>query len=96
MVSYDALIIVTFAERLYKQADSIAVTFAIVGALAGAAIGAAVATNLGGSGLVGLAIGAVVIGAVALNIGEQKAFSLKLQAQIALCQVQIEANTARG
>ena len=60
MVSYDAQIIVTFAERLYKQADSIAATYAIVGALVGAGIGAAVGNAFGGPAFVGMVIGAVL------------------------------------
>lgn len=96
MVSYDAQVIVTFAERLYKQADSIAATYAIVGALVGASIGAAVGNAFGGMAFIGLVIGAVVVGAIAFGIGQQKGFALRLQAQVALCQVQIEANTRRS
>jgi hypothetical protein len=38
-------------------------------------------------------IGAILGGAMGYAIGTEKAFTLRLQAQVALCQVQIEANT---
>ena len=95
MVNYDAQVIVTFAQRLYKQAASIAATYALLGALVGAAIGAAVGNALG-SWFVVMVVGIVVVAGLAFAIGQQKAFSLKLQAQVALCQVQIEANTHRS
>ena len=94
-MNYDAQVIVTFAERLYKQAASIAATYALLGALVGAVIGAAVGSAWGSWSVVML-VGAVVVGALAFAVGQQKAFALKLQAQVALCQVQIEANTHRS
>jgi hypothetical protein len=96
MVSYDAEVIVQFAERLYKQSGSFAATYAVLGILVGAGVGAAGGSSLGGAALVVMAIGAVVGGAVGFSIGQQKAFALRLQAQVALCQVQIEANTRFG
>jgi positive regulator of sigma E activity len=94
-VNYDAQVIVAFAERLYRQAATIAATYALLGALVGAAIGAAVGNALG-SLFVVMVLGAVLVGALAFAIGQQKAFALKLQAQVALCQVQIEDNTHRS
>ena len=46
-----------------------------------------------GGALIGGSIGALVLGLIAFSLGQQKAFALRLQAQVALCQVQIEANT---
>ena len=95
MVVYDPKIILAFAEALYRRAASIVATYTVLGTLVGAGLGGAVGSQ-GDRGLIGMAIGAVVFGAVAFGIGQQKAFALRLQAQVALCQVQIEANTRRS
>ena len=94
-VNYDAEVILVHAARLYREAATIAATYALLGALAGAAIGAAVG-NAFGSLLIIMVLGGVVVSALAFAIGQQKAFALKLQAQVALCQVQIETNTHRS
>lgn len=65
------------------------VTFAILGAIAGAVGGAAWG---GGERLFLTVIGGIVLGAL---VGNSRAFALRLQAQTALCQVQIEENTRR-
>lgn len=94
MVKYDAQVIVQFAADLYSQARSIPVTYAALGVLAGFGAGAAAfGTAIDGGGLIGGALGALLLGVVAFKLGQQKAFALKLQAQVALCQVQIETNT---
>lgn len=95
MVKYDAQVIVKFAEDLYRQAGSIAATYAVLGALVGFGIGAAVLGSAirDGGALIGGALGAVLLGALAFKVGQQKAFAVRLQAQVALCQVQTEANT---
>ena len=41
-------------------------------------------------------IGGVLVGVVGFLLGSQRAFLLKLQAQTALCQIQIEQNTSGG
>src|SRR5688572_25608267 len=93
MVKFDSQVILSFAEDLYKQAGSLPATYAALGALVGLGFGAGAGAAIGLGGLVGALLGALVLGAIAFNIGKQKAFALKLQAQVALCQVQIEANT---
>jgi hypothetical protein len=92
MAKYDPQVIVQFADDLYKQAGSMAATYAVLGALVGFGIGAAVLSGLGGA-LIGGALGALLLGGLAFKVGQQRAFALRLQAQVALCQVQIEANT---
>lgn len=92
MVAYDASIIVTFAEKLYEQADRVVLTYTIGGALIGASLGLAIGIRLQNAGLIA-SVGAVFVGAMAFIVGQQKAFALRLQAQTALCQVQIESNT---
>ncbi len=102
MVQYDARVIYEFADRLYKQAGGLAATYAIAagfltglgGWITGSALpkgsfytastgdidGAAVLAPLG------LVIGLVVGGVV----GYGRGFTLRLQAQQALCQVKIQ------
>jgi len=92
MAAYDPSIILTFADRLYEQAAGIEGAYTMGGLVLGGAIGAAAGAALGSS-LSGGILGAIIAGLIAWNIGRQKAAALRLQAQVALCQVQIEANT---
>ena len=87
MPSYDPAVIERFASDLYRRADNIVILSTVSIAAVGAALGA-LANGRNGAFL-GAAIGAVV----GLYFGQQRAFSLRLQAQTALCQVQIERNT---
>lgn len=89
MTTYDPKIIQEFAEGLYSRATTIVVVnvlfFAFVGGMAGYFL-------IHGSGtVILLAIGALV----GYYLGSQRAFLLKLQAQTALCQVEIERNTRK-
>jgi hypothetical protein len=72
-----------------------AATYAVLGVLVGLMVGGVVVSGIeiDGSGLIGAALGALLLGALGFKVGQQKAFALRLQAQVALCQVQIEANT---
>lgn len=85
---YDATVIQQYADGLYAQAKRTVIVHALLGALIGLA--AAFVTPV-----LGL-LGALLVGAIGYVIGQNKAFSLRLQAQTALCQVQIERNTRRG
>jgi hypothetical protein len=90
-VHYDPSIITKHAQALYNRASGIIFLGGLLAFLAGAAMGGA--TQGGGfivlmGGLVGALIGVV--------IGRGRAFSLQLQAQVALCQVATEANTRRA
>ncbi len=87
-MKYDANVIVQFAERLYSKANSVIIRHAILGLLIGAAIGYSA-----GKSTTIAAVAAVGIGIVGYLMGVEKAFQYKLQAQTALCQVQIEVNT---
>jgi len=92
VTKYDPAIIQTFADRLYSQARAIAVIAALLGAIIGSvggkALGAAVDADNGGA-----LLGTLLLGAAGFAVGQARAFSLRLQAQTALCQVQIEVNT---
>jgi hypothetical protein len=92
---YDAGIIQEFADRLYGQAASIIFTSALLGVVTGATISvivviaAQVRQALGTVAIVGALLG----GLIGYARGRERAFRLKLEAQVALCQIQIEKNT---
>lgn len=96
--SYDSSIIQRFADRLYKQADQIVYTYGLLGFLIGAGAGAALGMS-GGSHDTPV-VPAVLVGAffcfLFVLAGRARAFVLRLQAQTALCQAQIERNTSGG
>lgn len=87
MQNYDPKVINEFANRLYKRARSIIATYTLAGLLAGAVGGLMTKEPIVAiiAGLLG--------GALGYTMGRDKAFSLKLEAQTALCQVQIETNS---
>jgi hypothetical protein len=93
MAAYDPSVIFSFADKLYEQAAGIEGAYAAGGAVVGGIIGAVLGGAVAGSSLTGGVIAAVIVGAIAWQIGGQKAAALRLQAQVALCQVQIEENT---
>ena len=90
MVAYDPAVIRQFAESLYDRANSIVVMHTILGGVIGGAAGGLF------KGTTAALIGAAVAAAVGCYLGIQKAFLLRLQAQTALCQVQVEENTRRA
>src|SRR5205823_5787033 len=89
MAAYDPSIIARFAERLYSRAQTTVVLYCVAGLLIGLVAGAAVGH------VAGAVIGGVILGFLGYAFGQERAFSLKLQAQTALCQMQIEENTRK-
>lgn len=89
--SYDSGVIEQFADKLYSRATAIVVLYVLLGLLFGAVSGYA-GYQYFRIELAGWIAGAVVV-VIAFFLGQQRAFQLRLQAQIALCQVQIEKNT---
>ena len=87
MTRYDPSIIIDYAENLYRQADMTLISTIAVGVLIGGGLGAIINRP------VGAIVGAVACGFLGYLIGQNMAFQMKLQAQVALCQVQIEQNT---
>jgi hypothetical protein len=97
---YDAALIQSLANRLYSQSKIVVVKYTLIGAALFSAI-FYYAASLGHNAVdifalaptkslgVGLLIG-VVLGFV---LGQKKSYQLTLQAQTALCQLQIEKNT---
>lgn len=96
---YDPSIIEEYAERLLRAASSLVALWTVIGAvLASAATWIAAnaveaAPGYAAGPWVAMVIGGVFGGAIGLQQGRQKAFTLRLQAQQALCQLRIEQNT---
>jgi len=87
MVSYDPAVIRNFAQTLYDRAATIMFVYTAIGVAIGGTVGKLAFGNTG------MFILAAFAGGIGYFIGSQRAFMLKLQAQTALCQVQIERNT---
>ena len=87
MASYDPVVIEKFARILYNRANGMIFQYAAVGGLACGVAGFF-------TGIPAIMICAVLLGlVVGYWMGSARAFTLKLQAQTALCQLQIEKNT---
>lgn len=94
MVQYDPVVIQSYADALYRAADRIVLVTALLGGLLGGIVGYALGAAMGSGssvifGLVGLGAG----GFIGHSRGMSKTFQLRLEAQLALCQVEIEFNT---
>ena len=98
---YDSSIIELAAARLYSKADAVVMGSIATGIVVGAAFGAIPLTSLGASwpipstfGFATLILGAILGAVIGYTIGDARAFGYRLQAQGALCQLQIERNTS--
>ncbi len=111
MVAYDPDVIQRFADRLYNRARMIVITLtlvlALVGGVAGFWMGLLLDANSArpprhlsldelGTELIACLIGAILFGLIGLLAGRERAFLLRLQAQVALCQAKIEENTRKS
>jgi hypothetical protein len=99
--SYDPRVIEQFADKLYRKASSFVAGSIVIGGAFGALVGAVPLTSLGNSwpvpsafGFATLLVGALCGAVVGYVIGDTRSFGYRLQAQAALCQLQIERNTA--
>lgn len=101
MVQYDEKIIETFAEELYREAASLVrnstLKWSFLGFMAGG-IGGAAAGNWENStnALIAAVFVGAICGAIGYSLAKRRVFILKLQAQTALCQAQIERNTRKA
>lgn len=98
---YDPSIIELAAARLYSKADAVVMGSIATGIVVGASFGAIPLTSLGSSwpipstfGFATLILGAILGAVIGYTVGDARAFGYRLQAQSALCQLQIERNTA--
>ena len=88
-------IVEQYAGHLLKRASSLVVSFTVVGVVAGAALGSApgfLSHSLipGGTKYFAVLLGAVAGGFFARSVGDRRALGLRLQAQMALRQLQLE------
>ena len=98
MAQYDPEILRAFANRLYARAALTTVTSTILGVLIGVAAAPFLLQSLPGSVALRCPewVFAVLLGVIGLGQGLERGFLLKLQAQTALCQLEIEKNTRVG
>jgi hypothetical protein len=89
MVNYEAAVIQKFAEMLYSRARSIVVVYTVLGIIVGAVGAGALVRGLG----IASVVGAALCGILGYFVGQGRAFTLRLTAQQALCQIEIEKNT---
>ena len=97
-VTYDEKVIIEFAARLYRRASAITLQYVLVAGGFGALVvfaGSSYAARSGESSSLGglVVLVAVVGGALGYAFGTERGFALRLMAQTALCQLQIERNT---
>ncbi|MCY1046866.1 hypothetical protein OV208_36515 [Corallococcus sp. bb12-1] len=90
-VRYDPNIITQHAQALYNRASGIIFAWGVIGFIVGAV--AASAAQLQGLFIL---VGGLLLALVGVMFGRGRAFSLQLQAQVAMCQVAIEANTRKA
>ena len=88
-LDYDADIIREFAAKLYLRARSLAAVYTLIGTFLGGLVGGATASE----NPIALWLSILMFGIIGYMIGREKAFAMKLEAQTALAQVQIEMNT---
>jgi hypothetical protein len=100
---FDPRIIEAFAENLYKKAASFLVGSVVFGVVMGMSFGAVPLTSLGEDwpvpsmlGFATMLLGGVLGGVIGYVVGDTRAFGYKLQAQGALCQLEVERNSAEA
>ena len=89
MTDHDPAVIRRFASRLYSRARFITGFYTLLGIL----VPLLLFTRQSQLGPLELLLTFVVGGGLGAAIGTERAFSLRLQAQMALCQLQTEMNT---
>jgi len=92
-VKYDSQLVQKFADRLYAEANRLVIHSTVVATMVGTIAGYVIAavTHVQTIGFV--LVCAVVAGGMGYVRGREKAFTLKMQAQQALCLMYTERNT---
>jgi hypothetical protein len=94
MVEYDPKIINDYADGLYTQSKSITTCYFFIGIFAAILVFSKISEVLAGEfDFLIMAIGVFIGGVLGLFAGKNRAFEMKLEAQQALCQIQIQENT---
>lgn len=101
MVKYEPQVIRQFASKLYRSASLLVILYSVLGFVVGPVAGAGLWSTAGvffrlqfgmsQDGFVLLSLGLFTL--LGFSMGQSRAFTLRLQAQQLLCQVQIEENT---
>lgn len=94
MVSYDAAVIEKMAKGLLDRANMLVALYTLFGILLGLLLRAGVSEVMLGGGILGW-LGLFLAAGIGYAIGNGRAFALRSQAHLLLCQVSIERNTAR-
>lgn len=91
-MAYDPAVIEEMARRLLARAQSLVVLYTLFGILLGLIplLAIPLLQEYREIGVVGL----LLLGGVGYSIGSERGFSLRLQAQLLLCQLSVERNTA--
>ena len=94
-VPYDPTIIQAFVERSYRRANNAIAAYTLIGVFGGLSVGYILGGLLGevARGRMpyeGLCI--LLFGGIAYAIGRDRSVFLRVRAQIALCQMRIEAS----
>ena len=93
-VRYDAAIIEQMAKRLLDRASMLVGFYTVLGIILGLLLLAGVSSEFAGGTTIGW-LGLILFAAIGYAIGNGRAFSLRLQAHLLLCQVNIERNTSQ-
>ena len=94
MAEYDPTFVKEFASSLYKQAKTVVPGHFFIGVFLGMFIfGSISSVLLNTINFLIVSLGVLVGGVLGLGSGKYKASELRLQAQLALCQIKIEENT---
>src|SRR6266699_865060 len=96
MVHYDPGIIKRYAELMYRRARSVVIIWTLVLVVPGLIGGVLLAEQLRiprENNVVVIGLTTLVAAVIGFLIGQSRAFWLRLQAQVLLCQARIEQNT---
>jgi uncharacterized protein YacL len=94
MVKYDSKVIQEHADKLYAQTRSVVASQFFIGLFMGLLAALIISNHLTHEfNSIIVSIGVLIGGVMGYGSGHNKAFELRLQAQMALCQAQIEENT---
>lgn len=96
MAEYDPKVIQDYAEGLYKQSKSVTTCYFFIGIFAAILIFSKISEILMGEfDFLIIAIGVFLGSVMGLFAGRNRAFEMQLEAQQALCQVEIQENTKK-